>query len=157
MKVIPPNRIKHSYTQKIKAPPSKVFSLLCPVLEKEWVVGWNPLLVVSKSGFAELDCLFVTKQNKTKSYWIVTKYDRKNFEIEMMIVRPDITIGKLQIKLSKWKYGKTKAKISYTYTSLSKKGDKFIKEFTREKYIAFMKSWEEELNYFTLKHKKLSK
>ena len=78
MKVQTPNRIKHSYTQNIQAPPSKVFPLLCPVREIEWVVGWNPLLVVSKSGFAELDCLFVTKNNKTKIKWFKCNYPLGN-------------------------------------------------------------------------------
>ena len=118
---------------------------------------YNLLLVLSKSGFAETDCSFVTKKNNEKNYWVVTKYDRKNFEIEMIIVSPDITIGKLQIKLSKAKSLKTKAKISYTYTSLGKKGDRFIKEFTRDKYKSFMKSWEDKINYFLLNHKKLYK
>lgn len=157
MKIIRPNRIKYTYLQTINALPAKVFPLLCPVREKEWVGGWNPLLVVSKCGFAEMDCSFITKKNIEKNYWVVTKYDRKNFEIEMIIVSPDITIGKLQIKLSKANSSKTKAKISYVYTSLSKKGDKFIKEFTRDKYKSFMKSWEDEINYFLLNHKKLYK
>ena len=44
----------------IEAPPERVFPLLCPVREHEWIPAWKAEMVHSKSGFAELDCVFRT-------------------------------------------------------------------------------------------------
>lgn len=41
MDIRQPKRVRHSYTQSLIAPPGKVFPLLCPVREKEWVSDWN--------------------------------------------------------------------------------------------------------------------
>ena len=60
MNIRPPNRVTHTYTQRLVAPPAAVFPLLCPVREADWIDGWNPLLVLSHSGLAEPDCVFVT-------------------------------------------------------------------------------------------------
>jgi hypothetical protein len=156
MNIIKPKSVRRSYTQTINSSPDKVFPLLCPVREKEWVQGWDPELVITESGFAEKDSIFVTKHGDEKSYWIITRYDPVNYEIEMHIINPDITVGKLEIKLHKDKDEKTKADVSYTYTSLSSEGNRFISNYTEEKYINFMRTWEEEINHYLLMGKKIS-
>ena len=90
MNIIKPNSVKRTYTQSINSSPDKVFPLLCPVREKEWVQGWDPELIITKSGFAENDSIFVTKHGDEKNYWIITRYDPVNYEIEMHIVNPEI-------------------------------------------------------------------
>ena len=157
MEIVKPNSVKRSYTQSINSSPDKVFPLLCPVREKEWVDGWDPELVITNSGIAEKDSIFITRNGEEKSFWIITTHDPLNYEIEMYIVSPGITIGKLEIKLHKDGDDKTKANISYSYTSLSSEGDEFVKNYTEEKYINFMKVWEEEMNHYLLTGKKISK
>lgn len=155
MNIIKPNSVKRSYTQSINSSPDKVFPLLCPVRESEWVNGWDPELVITKSGFAEKDAIFITKKENEKSYWVITRHDPVNYEIEMYIVTPGMTIGKLEIKLKKDGDTRTKADISYSFTSLSSKGDEFVKNYTKEKYVNFMKIWEKELNLYLLTGKKI--
>jgi len=55
-----PVRVTRTFTQHLVAEPSRVFPLLCPVREADWLEGWDPLLIVSESGIAEPDCVFVT-------------------------------------------------------------------------------------------------
>ncbi len=157
MNIIKPNRITQTYTQSINASPDKVFPLLCPVREKEWVDGWDPELVITESGFAEKGSIFKTKNADEESLWIITKHDPVNYEIEMYIVNPGITVGKLEIKLHKDGNEKTKANIAYSYTSLSSSGDEFVNNYTEEKYADFMKTWEEEMNHYLLTGKMISK
>lgn len=157
MNIIKPNSVKRTYTQSINSSPDKVFPLLCPVREKEWVQGWDPELIITKSGFAENDSIFVTKHGDEKNYWIITRHDPVNYELEMLIINPEITVGKLEIKLHKDEDEKTKADVSYTYTSLSSEGDEFVKNYTEEKYVGFMETWEEEINHFLLTGAKISK
>jgi len=60
MNITKPNRATHTYRQKLDASPATVFPLYCPVRETEWADGWIPELVISSSGIAERDCVFVT-------------------------------------------------------------------------------------------------
>lgn len=150
MNIIKPNRVQRSYTQSINSSPDKVFPLLCPVREKDWVGGWNPELVITKSGFAEKDSIFITGNGVEKSYWVISKHDPVNYLIEMYIITPGITIGKLEIELLKNGDKKTLADISYSYTSMSPEGDEFLKNYTQEKFVNFMKTWEEEINHYLL-------
>ena len=48
------------HVAKIGAPVEKVFPLLCPVREYEWIDGWSCRLVHSESGFAEKGAIFTT-------------------------------------------------------------------------------------------------
>ena len=60
MNIRAPNRVTHTYKQRLHGAMSKVFPLLCPVREAEWIDGWNPIVVLTQSGYAEQDCVFVT-------------------------------------------------------------------------------------------------
>ena len=60
---------------ELEAPPERVFPLLCPVREHEWIPTWKAEIVHSKSGFAELDCVFRTDNPvEGKRTWICTHY-----------------------------------------------------------------------------------
>lgn len=56
-------RITRHYTQRIEAPPARVFPLLCPVREADWLEGWGEIveMVHSDSGLAEDGCVFLTR------------------------------------------------------------------------------------------------
>lgn len=148
MRITRPNRIKHAYSQIIIAAPEIVFPLLCPVQEEKWVHGWNPAYVLSFSGVAEPDCIFQTSGESANSVWIVNRHEPERFYVEMYKVTPEHTVGKLQIQLSLINEHETKADISYEYTSLGNSGDEFMKKFTTEYYVEFMKNWEQALNHF---------
>lgn len=69
------NRVVYEDSFDLSAPPDRVFPLLCPVREHEWIPGWRAQLVYSRSGFAELDCVFTTDQpNEGMRTWICTRY-----------------------------------------------------------------------------------
>jgi hypothetical protein len=50
----------HEYTGFISATPERVFPLLCPVREYEWLDSWHCRMVYSESGVAEDNCIFET-------------------------------------------------------------------------------------------------
>ncbi len=74
MKVTSPNYAERTYTQHLVAPPSRVFPLLCPVREADWLEGWDPPLVLSNSGVAERDCVFLTDASPGHAIWYVTRH-----------------------------------------------------------------------------------
>ena len=45
----------------LAAAPARVFPLLCPVREAEWLPGWHAEVLHSASGLAELGCVFRTR------------------------------------------------------------------------------------------------
>jgi hypothetical protein len=117
-------------------------------MEIKWVPDWMPIRVISKSGVAEPECIFITPATPQNSIWIVSKHDPKNFNLEMYKITPEQTVAKLQISLSSEEDQFTKAIISYEYTAIGPEGEKFLKEFTFDWYGKFMADWEKELNYY---------
>lgn len=150
MKIERPLRIKRTYTQRLKAAPDRVFPLLCPVRETEWVNGWDPELVISGSGAAEAGCIFFVGG----STWIITKYDPVHFKISFLKVTPGETVAEIEIELERSSDG-TLAHIVYQYTAISPTGVTFVENFTEEYYNTFMKEWENECNHYLTTGKKL--
>ncbi len=144
-----PHRRKHSYVQRILAPPSRVFPLLCPVLEVEWVPGWMPGKVISESGVAEQECIFVTPNEPyDDAIWIVSKHNPVSLCVEMYKVTPGHTVGKLEASLSPAEDDTTDVRISYEFTAIGPSGEEFLSEFTVGWYERFMVEWEAAMNRY---------
>jgi len=147
MNIHPPNRVTHTYTQHLVAPPAAVFPLLCPVRESDWIDGWSPLLVLSHSGLAEPDCVFVTDSRPYDAVWFITRHEPERGFVEMIKVTPDVTACKLTIRLRAAGSG-SEADVTYSHTSLGPQGDVFVASFTAEFYVQFMREWEERMNHY---------
>jgi hypothetical protein len=145
MKIVKPRRASHTYVQRLVAGPEAVFPLLCPVLEAEWVEGWDPLFVASNSGVAEPDCVFVTAAKPLDAVWYVTRHEPARGFVEMLKITPQVTACRLSIQL-KAVPGGCEAAVTYTHTSLGREGDAFVAEFTAERYREFMLEWESQMN-----------
>ena len=55
----------------------KVFPLLCPVREHEWIPHWSCEILYTSSGYAELGCTFITdfKDLFGRETWVVCIYE----------------------------------------------------------------------------------
>jgi len=141
--------ITRSYEQTINAAPSKVFDLLCPVKEAEWLDGWDYTLLYSKSGLAEEGCVFLSRQEGEKdTIWMITKRDVQNREIEFVRVTPESRIARLTISVDEKEGMVSKVVISYVITSLCEEGNQFLTAFTEEKFTEAMQFWEKSMNYY---------
>lgn len=149
MRVIDPVRATHSYRQRLRAPAERVFPLLCPVRERDWAVGWAPRLVVSASGLAERDCVFVTPEGATEAIWYITRHEPERWYVEMLKITPGVTACRLGIELAP-RGGECFADVIYSHTSLGPQGDRFVAAFTAEYYHGFMQQWEAELNHYLI-------
>lgn len=147
MKVSTPKRVSHTYTQSLTAPPERVFPLLCPVREADWIDGWDPVSVVSASGVAERDCVFVTSEAAGQAIWCITRHQPRIGFVEMLKVTPGVTVCRLAIQLFADPSG-SRAEITYVHTSLGPEGDRFVESFTAQAYEAFMRDWETRMNYY---------
>ena len=99
MKIVKPNRATRTYTQSLVAPPNAVFPLLCPARETDWIQGWDPPLVVSASGVAEPDCVFITSAQPSDAIWYITRHEPAAGSVEIIKITPNVTACRLTIQL----------------------------------------------------------
>jgi len=147
MKIAIPKRVSHTYTQLLHAAPEKVFPLLCPVREADWLDGWDPVSVASHSGVAERDCVFVTSVGAHETVWYITQHQPDAGFVEMIRITPAVTACRLAVQVSAAPEG-ARAKITYAHTSLGPEGDAFVDSFTAQAYLHFMRNWESRFNYY---------
>lgn len=147
MLVAKPNRVRRSYVQQLRGSVERVFPLLCPVREAEWIPGWAPLAVYSESGVAEAGCVFTTAAEGGPAVWLVDRWRPQDGFVGMLRVTPGLTVCQLEIKLRPAPGGCT-AEIAYAHTSLGPRGDQFVADFTEAHFQAFMQLWELRLNHY---------
>ncbi len=75
MKIERPNRVTRTLGQRLAAEPAEVCALLCPVREADWIGGWDPIVVFSRSGVAEPDCVFVTEASPDNAVCYITRHE----------------------------------------------------------------------------------
>lgn len=134
-------------TQRLAAPPERVFPLLCPRREYEWIESWQCRIVHSVSGFAELDCVFVTDfPGEGEDVWVVSVY-RPDAEIEFVRVNRLRTI-RYRIALTDGGDGTTLAHWTQTLTGLCEEGNCAVANLTDDVYCQRIALIEKRLNHF---------
>lgn len=158
-------RIAHEYTQTNSAPPEKVFPLLCPVREADWIPGWRYKLVYSDSGVAELGCIFTTEDPTVEAAkyssgspeldpaapettWICVDYDPAAFRIAYVWIKPARVATELRIQLTAADHGQTRSHIRFRYTGLSPEGNREVESYDRAWFEAKMRGWESAINHY---------
>ena len=142
-------RVTHSHTQRNVASPEKVFPLLCPVREAEWVPEWQYRMIYSQSGVAELGCVFATPNDDgAETIWQVTEYDPAAGRIAFAWVWPGMVAAQIRIALTADGADATTSEIRYTYTGLSPAGNDEVARYTGEWFGKKMNGWETAINYY---------
>jgi hypothetical protein len=156
-------RITHEYVQTNPAPPERVFPLLCPVREQDWLPDWQYRLVYSDSGVAELGCVFTTPnppasgvpRAASENTWIVTDYDPSAFRIAYVWINPGCIITELRIQLAAVEQGATHTHIRYRYTGLTPEGNHELQGYDQKWFEARMQNWETTINHYLHTGKKM--
>jgi hypothetical protein len=152
MKCFEAKKVQRSHTIKVPAPPERVFPLLCPVREEEWIPGWESEtyeLIFSKSGFNEEGCIFKTNfRVPAESVWTCLKFDRENYETEFLVHIIGLEMRKFTISLIQNDDKSTNALFSMSATALSEKGNKYVENLTEEEYVKFISGFEMMLNHY---------
>jgi hypothetical protein len=69
-------KIENKFVQQIQAPSSRVFPLLCPVREYDWIEPWQCEMLNSVSGIAEKNCVFRTNPpGESPDVWVISNYE----------------------------------------------------------------------------------
>jgi hypothetical protein len=151
-------RITREYRQTINATPEKVFPLLCPVREAEWLNGWQYSMIYSKSGLVEEGAVFSTPdEGEENTVWIVTKHDSKTYHVEFVRFTHNSRTCLLKIAVKPKDNNSSYVDISYTYTSITSVGNDFIDNFTKAAFLEAVTFWEKSMNYFLETGERLKK
>jgi hypothetical protein len=143
-------RESRTATILLNGPIDTVFTLLEPEPEKKWAYAWNFETVYSKSGNTEEFMIFQTPPahgSDSKSLWIVTRYDMATKVIQYTITN-SIQVTVITIACSKVSANTTSARITYTLTGLTNKGNEIVEMLIHRMYHNNMKDWEEAINYY---------
>lgn len=151
-------RVTRTFVVRIQARPDRVFPLVCPVREKDWLDGWECELIYSESGFAEKGCVFIsTEPDGLGTIWTITTHDREHLEIEFARITPGSRVGLVHLGLTDHRDGTTGMAVCYTYTALADAGNRFIESFTQEHFKDTMRWWERSMNHYLQTGERLSK
>ncbi len=142
-------RATHQCTQTNHASPEKLFPLLCPVREADWVPEWKYQHIYSQSGVAELGCVFTTpNEDGSESTWLCTEYDPARLRIAYAWITPALVACHIQIQLEPAAGSTTSAHIAYTYTGLSPAGNQEVERFRVDWFRTKMEGWEKAINHY---------
>ena len=149
-------RISRTYKQINAGQPGKVFPLLCPVRESEWLPHFKAKVIYSSTGISEDGAIFqTTPSNGVPVTWIITRYNPNN-HIEMMYINPDSMIVRINIQLEKHNERHTETTITYTKTGLTERGNVEVEKFTEERFNHQMEYWEKAINFYLIHGKMIS-
>ena len=140
-------RIFVSHKQLLKSTPEKVFPLLCPVKEYDWIETWKCELIYSNSGFAEKDCIFATGvPGNEKRTWVVDEYEKN--EYIQFIVFTNMYVIRYKISLTGRDDGTTEAVWEQTITALNSEGNNYTQNFSISEFKAMIERLERMINYY---------
>jgi len=136
-----------SANQLLVASPEKVFPLLCPTREYDWIETWECELLFSKSGFAELDCIFATHfPGDERDIWVVDRFE-PNELIQFVRVSESRAI-RYRITLTDNGNGTTTALWEQTVTALAEAGNRYVESLSNPEFSKKIKGLESLLNHY---------
>ena len=141
-------RTVKSHTMRLAGRPEKVFPLLCPTREYDWIEPWDCELIRSDSGVAELDCIFRTHfpADGPEDVWVVSRYEPPK---EIQFVRINgLRAIRYAIDLGDNGNGTTTAVWRQVVTGLSPEGNAFVRDFSDDRYASAMSTLERMLNHY---------
>jgi hypothetical protein len=141
-------RVRFAYRQEHKAPASRVFPLLCPTKEYDWINTWRCNLIYSQTGYAEENCVFTTDfpGDGGRDTWVVINY-RSDSSIQFVRVN-DIRVIRYNITLKDNGDGTSSSEWEQVITGLNEEGNRFVIGLSQEGYAEEKKRLETMLNHY---------
>lgn len=130
-------RVALEYQASINSRPERIFPLLCPVREYDWIPQWQCTMIYSQSGFAEPGCVFQTDfgDGYGVETWVVSHYQPDQ---KISFVRTGkIRTTRYEVTLSS-RDGATSILWRQEITGLTKEGGEAIESYTDEEFKKIM-------------------
>lgn len=136
----------------IESPREKVFPLLCPVREREWLPGWQADVIHSRSGVIEDGCVFGSRNSALgEALYVTSRYEPDPGIVEFIVFFPGICVMKLAIEATCASPHSTQLHWSRSYTGLDERGNAFIDGLTEEVFAQQMAGMKRALTEYCLR------
>lgn len=137
-----------TYTMHLESEPEKIFPLLCPVREYEWIESWSCDMVYSESGFAELDGIFRTASpaNGLVDTWVISRHERPG-RVEFVRWNGMRAIH-YSISLTAAGAGRTESEWRQVITGLNEEGNDYVRNLDGKEFETMCRMEEKMLNHF---------
>ncbi len=135
------------FVQQLQAPPGKVYPLLCPVREYEWIEPWRCDMLHSDSGIAEKNCVFRARLpgESSDDVWVISHYE-PNTRIEFVRVNA-LRAMCYSITLTDNGDGTTRAVNEQLLVGLTKQGNQAL-ESAADRFSFEMRMGEAMINHY---------
>jgi hypothetical protein len=139
-----PQRVR-LHAQSIAAPPDRVFPLLCPVREHDWLPGWRARMIHSASGIAEAGAVFASPHAGGESLWHICEYVPPR-RIGFVRFQPDGLLVEIRIAIAAAAGAASRVTIRYAFTAVDARGEIALESCTDAAWQAMMEEWESRMN-----------
>jgi hypothetical protein len=127
-----------SFETTLEAAPARVFPLLCPVREYDWIPLWHCELLFTASGVAELGCVFRTEfpDSWGPEVWVVSRFEPNE---RIAFVRTG-RLRTMRYDIMLWPQDKATGILwRQEATALNAEGDALMRAAPREAFDALMR------------------
>jgi len=134
----------------------KVFPLFGPIEEMKWAPGWNPEIIYSTTGVVDEHMIFKTKgkfEEEEDYTWVVSQFAPEHFSITYSIHTKE-RIWFVNVTCSTQR-DKTIAKVKYTFTGLTNRGNVRNKMALEKMFENNLKDWEKAINHYIYTGRKI--
>ena len=149
MKDFQANRSVQTGTMSLAASPRRVFPLLCPKREYDWIPIWQCRMIFSETGYAEDNGIFYTdfREDRGPEWWVVARYEPCR-AIEFIRFAADVRITRLDVHLAGDGPDRTIATWTQTMTALSPEGNSYMDRYDDTSYRQEISHLETMLNHY---------
>ncbi|HTX74355.1 MAG TPA: SRPBCC family protein [Rectinemataceae bacterium] len=129
----------------------RVFPLLCPVLEYEWLPGWSCTMIYADSGRAERDAVFTTRERMhRRAVWTLITYEAPRL-VEYLIVGGKDLVIRLSISLRGSGPERSEVEWRMLFTASPAMATMHLAgSFSEANFAAMMRDRERQLNHYLL-------
>jgi hypothetical protein len=132
----------------LDGPPERVFPLLCPVREYDWIDGWACEIVYAETGKAEPGGIFTTRSpDAGEEVWTISRYDPPR-AIEFVRVAAHVWVVTLAFALEPAGTARTTARVRHTYTALTGADALAVEKTTQQRQEAWARNLERLANHY---------
>jgi hypothetical protein len=141
-------RIERETSFELKAAAARIFPLLCPVREYDWIPDWRCEMVYSESGVAEENAVFHTRELfGRRTVWCCITYEPPAL-IEYLLVLGASGVVRLSIRLDEAPGGSTRVTWTMRFTVAGLMSHFAAKITSREGFEAMLAERRGELEAF---------
>lgn len=146
-----------NYRQTINAVPARMFSLLCPQREHEWLPGWQARMIHSHSGVAEAGAVFATPCAATagtqETLWYTVTHQAPEL-VRFVRFQPNGVVVDIAIEVASdpAQAQQSLVDICYRFTATSVEGEAVVQVFDESQWLAMMQEWQALMNAWLAAH-----